>query len=82
MKIILGWSFRARPNIPLINLLLSPYNLLAKVETAILMNVAPDYFARARASMVLPQPGGPYKRTPFGAESSEEEVKSSGKTRG
>lgn len=33
----------------------------------ILMNVAPDSLASALASIVLPHPGGPYRRTPFGA---------------
>lgn len=36
------------------------------------MKVAPDSFARALASMVLPHPGGPNRRTPFGALMREE----------
>jgi len=48
-----------------------------------LMKVAPDSFASAFASIVFPHPGGPYRRTPFGALSNgEEEAKTSGYLRG
>jgi hypothetical protein len=35
-----------------------------------LMKVAPLSFAKAFASKVLPHPGGPYSKTPFGAAKS------------
>jgi len=36
-------------------------------EMSRLMNLAPASLAVAFASMVLPQPGGPWRRTPLGA---------------
>ena len=59
MKTILGCVFRARLNNPATNLFDSPKYLSSKTEAAMLMKVAPDSFARALASIVLPQPGGP-----------------------
>ncbi len=59
MKMILGCVFRARLNNPATNLFDSPNHLFVNTDAAMLMKVAPDSFARALASIVLPQPGGP-----------------------
>jgi len=83
MKMILGWVFRARLNKPATNLFDSPYHLFVRTDAAMLMNVAPDSLARAFASIVFPQPGGPKRRTPLGAPRSEEDaVKRSGYSSG
>lgn len=72
MKIMLGCTFRARLNSPATSLLDSPYHLFVSTDAAILMNVAPDSFARALASIVFPQPGGPNNKTPLGAPRRDE----------
>lgn len=68
MKIMLGCVFRARLNSPATNLFDSPNHLFVNTDAAMLMKVAPDSLARALASNVFPHPGGPYNRTPFGAD--------------
>lgn len=72
MKTILGCNFRAREKTALTSLFESPYHFSVKVEICRLMKQAPLSCANAFASMVLPQPGGPYSNTPEGAESSED----------
>jgi hypothetical protein len=42
--------------------------LFVNTDAAMLMKVAPDSLARALASIVFPHPGGPYSRTPLGAD--------------
>lgn len=46
----------------------SPTYLFSSSGPLIEMKLAFDSFATALATSVLPQPGGPYKRTPAGAE--------------
>jgi len=83
MKIMLGAVFLASENRAATSLFDSPNHLLLKDDTGMLMNVAPDSFARAFASIVFPQPGGPYNRTPRGAFKREEDMlKSSGCSKG
>jgi len=67
--------FLARLKSPATSLFDPPYHLFVSTDAAMLINVAPDSLARALASIVLPQPGGPYRRTPFGAPMREDEVK-------
>src|SRR5216683_7015566 len=59
MKMILGCVFRARLNSPATSLFDSPNHLFVNTDAVMLMKVAPDSFARALASIVLPHPGGP-----------------------
>jgi len=59
MKMMLGCVFCARLNSLATNLFDSPNHLFVNTDAAMLMNVAPDSFARALASIVLPHPGGP-----------------------
>lgn len=73
IKTILGCSFLARLKTALTSLLLSPYHFSVRVEMCRLMKQAPDSCARAFANMVFPQPGGPYRSTPLGALSSDDE---------
>lgn len=82
MKTILGCVLRAKENNPATSLFDSPYHLLVSTDAAMLMNVAPDSFARALASMVFPHPGGPKSKTPFGAPSNAEDEKRWGNWRG
>ena len=83
MKMMLGCVFRARLNNPATNLFDSPNHLFVNTDAAMLMKVAFDSFARAFASIVLPQPGGPYSRTPLGADKRvDEERKRPGYRRG
>lgn len=44
----------------------SPYHLSVSIATSRLMNLIPASFAVALAIKVLPQPGGPKRRTPLG----------------
>ncbi len=44
----------------------TPTNISTKFEPEIEKNGTPDSPARARASSVLPQPGGPVSRIPLG----------------
>lgn len=69
---MLGCVFLASLNRPATSLFDSPNHLFVRTEAAMLMKVAPDSFARALASMVLPQPGGPKRRTPLGELRSDE----------
>ncbi len=46
----------------------TPTNISTKSEPEIEKNGTPASPATARASSVLPVPGGPYRRTPFGIE--------------
>ena len=73
MKTILGSSFAAREKTALTNLFESPYHFSVKVEICRFMKVAPLSCAKALASIVFPQPGGPYKSTPDGADNKEDE---------
>jgi len=73
IKIIQGWAFRARLNKPATSLFDSPNHLFVRTEMATLINVAPDSLASAFASIVFPHPGGPKRRTPFGAPARMEE---------
>ncbi|KAK7734203.1 hypothetical protein SLS63_004488 [Diaporthe eres] len=70
MKMMAGSSFRAREKTALTSLFESPYHFSVSVEMWRLMKEAPLSCATAFASIVLPQPGGPYSSTPEGAESS------------
>ena len=72
IKTMLGCNFLAREKTAFTILLESPYHFSVKVEMCKLMKQAPLSCASALASIVLPQPGGPYRRTPDGAESKEE----------
>lgn len=81
MKIMLGCVFRTRLDKPATNLFDSPNQLLVKTDVVMLMKVAPDSFAMALASIVLPHPGGPKGSTPLGAANKEDdERKSAGGT--
>ena len=82
MNTILGWHFFASLNNPATSLLLSPNHLFVNTLAAMLMNVAPDSFASAFASIVFPHPGGPKSSTPLGAPSSGEDAKRWGKRSG
>lgn len=64
---MLGCVLRASENSAAMSLFESPNHLLVMTEAAMLMNVAPDSFASAFANIVLPHPGGPKSKTPFGA---------------
>lgn len=74
MKTMQGWVFRARLNRPATSLFDSPNHLFVREEIATLMKVAPDSLATAFASIVLPHPGGPKRRTPLGAPARMEEL--------
>jgi len=78
MKMMLGCVLRARLKSPATSLFDSPNHLFMRTDAAMLIKVAPDSFASALASMVLPQPGGPKRRTPLGAPRREEEENNSG----
>lgn len=82
MNTMLGCVLRASEKRAAMSLFESPNHLLVSTEAAMFIKVAPDSFASALASIVLPQPGGPNKSTPFGAPSSEEEEKRWGYWRG
>ncbi|KAH3666864.1 hypothetical protein OGAPHI_003313 [Ogataea philodendri] len=71
MNMIQGCSFVASENRASTSLLDSPYHLSMIVDILMEMKLALDLAAKALASMVFPHPGGPYKRTPFGACRSE-----------
>ncbi|KAH3680541.1 hypothetical protein WICPIJ_008232 [Wickerhamomyces pijperi] len=66
MKIIQGSCSLAYANISLINLADSPMYLSTMADAGEKMKLAPMVAAVALAKRVLPVPGGPYKRTPFG----------------
>lgn len=70
MKIMVGCSLRASENTARTSLLESPYHFSVSVEMCRLMKDAPLSRATAFASIVLPQPGGPYSKTPEGADNS------------
>mmetsp|Transcript_17865 Transcript_17865/g.49993 ORF Transcript_17865/g.49993 Transcript_17865/m.49993 type:complete len:260 (-) Transcript_17865:113-892(-) len=65
MKMMDGWIFQARVKIAVTSLEVSPNHLLWMELALMLMKRAPDSFAKALASMVLPVPGGPYRRMPL-----------------
>mmetsp|Transcript_9597 Transcript_9597/g.26084 ORF Transcript_9597/g.26084 Transcript_9597/m.26084 type:complete len:215 (+) Transcript_9597:137-781(+) len=67
MKMMQGSWSRAKANISRIILELSPMYLSTTDEATTLMKFTVMQWAMARASKVLPVPGGPYKSTPFGA---------------
>ncbi len=73
IKTMVGCSFLASENTALTILLESPYHFSVNVEMWRLMKQAPLSCARAFASIVLPHPGGPYRRTPEGADRSGDE---------
>mmetsp|Transcript_8375 Transcript_8375/g.33983 ORF Transcript_8375/g.33983 Transcript_8375/m.33983 type:complete len:297 (+) Transcript_8375:624-1514(+) len=64
-KMIAGANFHASVKTAVTSFCASPNHLLCSDDTRTLMNAAPDSFAMALASMVLPVPGGPYRSTPF-----------------
>mmetsp|Transcript_5938 Transcript_5938/g.14112 ORF Transcript_5938/g.14112 Transcript_5938/m.14112 type:complete len:396 (+) Transcript_5938:515-1702(+) len=66
-KMTHGDETAARPKTARTARSLSPTNLFKSSGPATAMKLAPEAFATAFASKVLPQPGGPYKSTPAGA---------------
>ncbi len=66
MKMIAGAFSRASLNSRLIRAAPSPANISMNEEADWLKNWAPDSCATAFASSVLPVPGGPWRRIPFG----------------
>ena len=64
MKMIAGWFSWATLNSILTSFSPSPCHLLVKVAAEMLKKVAFASWAKAFASMVLPLPGGPYRRSP------------------
>uniref|UniRef100_A0A8W7PTZ5 Uncharacterized protein n=1 Tax=Anopheles coluzzii TaxID=1518534 RepID=A0A8W7PTZ5_ANOCL len=80
MKMIDGCSSRATANRARTSFSPSPTYLLVSVAAEMLKNVAEHSVATARASSVLPLPGGPNSSNPFAGVRSP--VKSSGRTEG
>ena len=66
MKTIAGACSRASLNRRLIRAAPSPANISMNEEADWLKKLAPDSCATAFASSVLPVPGGPCRRIPFG----------------
>lgn len=66
MKIIAGDFSFAKAKASLTILAPSPINICTSDGPASFKNVAFVYDAQARASIVLPVPGGPNNKTPFG----------------
>ncbi len=66
MKMIAGALSRASRNSLRMRAAPSPANISMKFEADWLKNCAPDSCATALASRVLPVPGGPCSRIPFG----------------
>ena len=66
MKMIAGAFALACSNKSRTRLAPTPTNISTKSEPEIEKNGTPASPATARANRVLPVPGGPYKRTPFG----------------
>lgn len=64
-KMMLGARARAKPNRALTSFSDSPRNLLVKLLAEMEKNVDRDSVATARASIVLPVPGGPNKSMPL-----------------
>mmetsp|Transcript_11486 Transcript_11486/g.28947 ORF Transcript_11486/g.28947 Transcript_11486/m.28947 type:complete len:339 (+) Transcript_11486:2181-3197(+) len=65
MKMMQGCSFQASVNSAVTSFWVSPSHLLWMELARMFTNRAPDSFAMALASMVLPVPGGPYSSTPL-----------------
>ena len=66
MKMIAGEALRASRNRRRMRLDPRPANISTKLEADCAKNCAPDSLATALASSVLPVPGGPCSRMPFG----------------
>ncbi len=66
MKRIEGALSRASLNRRRIRAAPSPANISTKEDADWLKKLAPDSWATAFASIVLPVPGGPWRRIPFG----------------
>ena len=66
MKMMDGRSLRAARNRRRMRAEPSPTNISTNEEADWAKNVAPDSLATALASSVLPVPGGPWSRMPFG----------------
>ena len=78
MKISEGASLRASEKYASANLLLSPYHLLKSRARLTHRKVKRASRAIARTSIVLPVPGGPCSRIPFGDRKSFDWAKSDG----
>ena len=66
MKITAGRLARASANRRRMRAAPSPANISTNAAADCEKNSAPDSFATALASSVLPVPGGPWSRMPFG----------------
>ena len=66
MKMIAGSCLRATANRRRMRAAPRPANISTKDAADCAKNCAPDSFATALASSVLPVPGGPCRRMPFG----------------
>ena len=66
MKMIAGSCLRASPNRRRMRAAPRPANISTKEDADCEKNCAPDSWATAFASSVLPVPGGPCSRTPLG----------------
>ena len=66
MKMIAGSCLRASRNRRRMRAAPRPANISTNDDADCEKNCAPDSWATALASSVLPVPGGPWSRTPFG----------------
>ena len=66
IKIMQGWLSFANPNISRITLADYPMYLSTIAEATTFKNLASMFDAKALAIRVLPVPGGPYIKQPFG----------------
>ncbi|KAH3673219.1 hypothetical protein WICMUC_003837 [Wickerhamomyces mucosus] len=78
MNIIQGCNLPPSEKIASTILFDSPYHLSIICDILIEMKFAPLSLASALASIVFPQPGGPYNKTPFGAFNNELKLNNSG----
>ena len=67
INIIQGWILTTKENTAAVSSWLSPYHLSVKMLISRFIKHVLVSFAVALAIIVLPHPGGPYNKTPFGA---------------